>query len=118
MALIVALRGDASLPPGDRQDFPVLSICSDVDSGYILERIYFYYGEEPGGISWEHDQASSPHDFNIGKCRFVKEGDLWYFVSMIGEIEYRYQIVYGADVLEAYGSGEMFSRLQQLFSVD
>ncbi len=111
MAVIVAINGSETAKPEDRLDFTVLSVTPGVDSGYVME--YIRYGD---GTTYEleHTRASSPYDFKIGRCHFIKDDGVWYFV----QADDRYKVVYGADVLDAYGSGEMFKQLFHLFPAD
>ena len=116
MCVIVAIYND-TMP---ESEFPVLSVGSDVDAGYVLEVVtyYFPYGEELGGRYEYPGKPENPEDFQIGGRHFFKKDGTWYYNQGTKNEPQLNPIVYGQKALESYGSGEMFKGPMSRFSGD
>ena len=118
MGIIVAAHPNLGDP--EEWEFPVLTVGASVDSGYVLESVGYYLNIE-GASKSRPCSEYSPHDknckqFRIGLCWFVEKDGNWFFAEAGQEpSEKLYPIVYGQKTLEAYRSGDMFKRLNQLF---
>lgn len=118
METIVATVPNVSDP--DNDEFPVLSVGTEVDSGYILQIVIYHINIK--GVSKSYScEETSPHNkgckqFRIGLCWFVENEGKWFYAEEgIEPSKLLYPIVYGEKALESYRSGEMFKRLKQLF---